>query len=189
MENQDEKASQTKESFPSYSDRDVSIMLCEYSALKEEQSGRITLRDTALYISIVVSLTGYGMYFNVDNDSKKFVLWVVPVTTAVLFWIYYTNDLFVGRIREYVVNLGEKLGLGGQAFGWETAHREGDNERLGRRILNTVALVCAFVAPTLAALVLLDPGAGQGRLWQAGFALVCILLALVVVGILRLSDL
>ncbi|MEL6371636.1 MAG: hypothetical protein AAFY84_01355 [Pseudomonadota bacterium] len=135
---------------PDTAEKSADVDLAEYSALKEEQIGRIALRDGALHVNIVVSLSLFA--FGVSEEQNRIIpLLLVPYSSLILFWIFYTNDTYVSRIRHYVEEvtrpaLKAKLQLP-DPLAWEAVHRRVSLGRVFRKTLTAVVLLLSFVGP------------------------------------------
>jgi hypothetical protein len=64
-------------------------LLAEYTALKNEQTQRIVVRDTVLYISITANTAIAAIYQQQQNQDTR-VLLAIPFVSTLLFWIYKT---------------------------------------------------------------------------------------------------
>ena len=135
------------------------VDLAEYSALKEEQIGRINLRDAALHINIIVSLSILGFVYT-DIQSRYLVLLFLPFSSLVLFGIYYQNDAYVSRIRMYVEQVLrpslQKMANAPDPLAWETLHRKLSVGRVFRKLLGAFMLIVAFVGPAVVGLLLVN---------------------------------
>ncbi len=79
------------------------IELFEYAALKQEQTARLALRETALYVNLAVllSLLAARVQAVVVLDDK--VMLMLPYLSGIMFWIYYNNDYYINGISAYIV--------------------------------------------------------------------------------------
>ena len=99
-------------------------LLAEYAALKNEQTQRIVVRDTVLYISITANTAIAAIYQQQQNPDPQILL-AIPFASTLLFWLYATNDNMITQIRRYIVsNIIPKLSPNGEKiesslFGWE----------------------------------------------------------------------
>lgn len=155
------------EKVPKFADKErgIQLLIAEYGALKEEQSSRITLRETALYINIVIFVS-FLAYVSDKLDTIGALPYVgLTYISLITFWIYYNNDLYVNKIGDHVVkNLtreAKKLvefdhtpeeaansALSEQVvFPWE-----GERQRTARsffnRTIKAFALFLSFLAPS-----------------------------------------
>lgn len=98
-------------------------LLAEYTALKNEQTQRIVVRDTVLYVSITANTAIAAIYQQQNQDSR--ILLAIPFVSTLLFWIYATNDSMITQIRRYIVtNIVQKLSGNDEnnangLFGWD----------------------------------------------------------------------
>jgi len=113
----------------------------EYSALKQEQTQRIALRDASIHINIVTSVTILG--FVVATDHVEDLLFSVPIVNFTLFWIYYINDHYIHAIRLY---LGGAERANKPAYKWETIYAPDGLGTLLRRLASVVVVSIAFFA-------------------------------------------
>ncbi len=154
-------------SLPEKSDIIRTADLAEYTALKSEQGTRITLRDSALHVNLLVSISILAFVFSVsDEDVSSAPLLILPFSSAVLFWIYYTNDIYVNLIRSYIVEyLGPQITSERRSdlretsnassdnhtkvpvFEWEGIHRRFGFGRATRKMFSVFASLIAFVLP------------------------------------------
>lgn len=92
-------------------------------ALKNEQTARIVLRDTALYVQLG---TIFGIYAAEGQAAANLELveWIRAVSTlvsAVMLSIYMSNDYYVSRIGRFICSESSS-----QEFQrWESYHRTG----------------------------------------------------------------
>ena len=77
-------------------------LLAEYAALKNEQTQRIVVRDTVLYISITANTAIAAIYQQQQNPDPQILL-AIPFASTLLFWLYATNDNMITQIRRYIV--------------------------------------------------------------------------------------
>jgi hypothetical protein len=78
-------------------------LLAEYTALKNEQTQRIVVRDTVLYVSITANTAIAAIYQQQQNQDPRILL-AIPFVSTLLFWIYATNDSMITQIRRYIVS-------------------------------------------------------------------------------------
>lgn len=145
-------------------DLDARIKLYEYSALKSEQAARIRLRETALYLNIVVTISIFAAYFQAVS-SKHSILLCIPNVSFVLFWIYRSNDAVITNIRKYIraeLDLGRQLSMGDKKgsdwFGWERYHRQLTVGRVVGKVVNLFVGSLSFLGPGILALVIVAGG-------------------------------
>ncbi|GGK24059.1 hypothetical protein GCM10011583_65010 [Streptomyces camponoticapitis] len=133
---------------------ELTLLLAEYSQIKDEQRARIGFRDNLLYVTIgaVTAVTAVAL-----QTSHPDLALALPVVCVVLGWTYLVNDEKISAIGRYIrTELASRLStLSGpaaaSAFGWETYHR-GDSRRASRKITQAVVDLTAFVAVPFAAL-------------------------------------
>jgi hypothetical protein len=139
--------------------------LREYEKLKEEQVGRIKVRDNLLYANLVA----VGVLAAKAMDQAE--LWLlVPWIGCILGWTYLMNKDQVLRIKQY---LGGRLapvvrdrGVGDDVFAWERVERG-----LPARVCQFFIEEVAFVAPGAASLFIFtysDPPAALPERWASG---------------------
>ena len=145
-------------------ERGIQLLIAEYAALKEEQSSRITLRETALYINIVIFVS-FLAYVSDKLDTIGALPYVgLTYISLITFWIYYNNDLYVNKIGDHVVkNLTREakrlieidrtpeqaihsVPSETVAFPWE-GERQKTARSFFNRVIKAFALFLSFLAP------------------------------------------
>lgn len=137
-----------------------SAHLYEYAALKSEQTTRMTLRETALYLNIIVTISIFAVYFQ-SEVGKQAILLCVPSVSLILFWIYRSNDAVVTIIRNYIkheLDVGRRDSSPNETkthwFGWETYHRRISIGRVLRKVVNLFVGSLSFLGPSAIALLI-----------------------------------
>jgi len=177
------------------------IELFEYSALKQEQSTRIALRETALYANLGIAATMLTIHFESTVVLASGVLLLAPLVSGVMFWIYYNNDYYVSAIGRYVTDYlaprllarfssaegAPKTSRPDLLFAWERAHKHHSPGWWARRAVARIVLLFSFLTAPAAALVYTFPKIPSGGVipWEWGVDL--LVSFLVLVGIFRLS--
>jgi hypothetical protein len=136
-------------------------LLAEYTALKNEQTQRIVVRDTVLYVSITANTAIAAIYQQQNRDVQ--ILLAIPFISTLLFWIYATNDSMITQIRRYiVVNIipkwsadGENSGSG--LFGWEYMRRRRTLSRFLSKLIRLLAVWSTFSGASIVALIATAP--------------------------------
>ena len=139
--------------------------LREYEKLKEEQVGRIRLRDNLFYANLVA----VGVLAAKAMDKPE--LWLlVPWVGCILGWTFLMNKDQVLRIKQYLAEtlapLVRDRGDCRDAFSWEQVER-GIPARVCQFFIEEVA----FVAPGAASLIIFthsDPPAALQEPWLFG---------------------
>ncbi|GGL17768.1 hypothetical protein [Mangrovihabitans endophyticus] len=125
---------------------ELSILLAEYGALKDEQQKRIDRRDHLVYgtlTAVAATLAAAG--------KLPAALLLLPVVTVVLGWTHLVTDLKVATAGRYLRDdLSVRLSAlaGAPVLGWETAHRA-DDRRRQRRGLQLAVDLATFPCPGL----------------------------------------
>lgn len=110
-------------------------------ALKGEQTARIVLRDTALYIFIGTIFGAYAAEGQAGSNSdlvqqiRAFSL----ALAALMFSIYLSNDYYVSRIGTFV----GKHPAAGKFSEWEAFHRKGVLYHL-QKLFRTLVIFLLF---------------------------------------------
>ncbi|MEV0958841.1 hypothetical protein AB0I97_23785 [Streptomyces sp. NPDC049951] len=134
---------------------ELTLLLAEYSQIKDEQRARIGFRDNLLYVTIgaVTAVTAVAL-----QTSHPDLALAIPAVCIVLGWTYLVNDEKISAIGRYIrTELASRLSMlsgpaAAPAFGWETYHRS-DSKRASRKITQAVIDLTAFVAIPFAALI------------------------------------
>jgi len=137
-------------------------LLAEYTALKNEQTQRIVVRDTVLYVSITANTAIAAIYQQQQNQDPRILL-AIPFVSTLLFWIYATNDSMITQIRRYIVsNIVQRFSDGGEEnainlFGWEYLRRRRTFVRLISKMIRLVAVWSTFSGASIVALIATAP--------------------------------
>ena len=137
-------------------------LLAEYAVLKNEQTQRITVRDTVLTMTILV-ITAIAAIYQQQQNPDPHILLIIPFASTLLFWVYAVNDNSVRQIRRYIAaNVVPKLSDGseteaGSLFGWESSRRRSAFVRLFSRIVRLFAVWATFSGASLAVLIATQP--------------------------------
>lgn len=109
-------------------------------ALKAEQSARIVLRDTTLYVHIASVIAIYAAEGQAGNNVELVhaIRAAATVLSAVIFSIYASNDFYVSSIARFASDHGAGL-----LQRWEREHRGGRRYRL-QKILRAAAVLIVF---------------------------------------------
>jgi hypothetical protein len=140
---------------PGVPELDRALLQSEYEKLKDEQGSRIQFRDNLVMAQL--GAVGAVVNFILSSAQEKPLLnygWlVIPWISSILGWYYFSNDVVISQIRDYVAERGRALGV----FGWETRRRS-DRLRPLRKFFQTLAELFAFAVPGIAALAaLIEP--------------------------------
>ena len=128
---------------------ELSILLAEYGALKDEQQKRIDRRDHLLY----GTLTALAATLAAAAKLPEALL-LLPAVTVILGWTHLVTDVKVATAGQYLRdNLSVRLGAlaGAPVLGWETAHRA-DGRRQQRKCLQLAVDLATFPGPGLVSL-------------------------------------
>jgi hypothetical protein len=137
-------------------------LLAEYTALKNEQTQRIVVRDTVLYISITANTAIAAIYQQQQTQDARILL-AIPFVSTLLFWIYATNDSMITQIRRYIVtNIIPKWSASGGnnesgLFGWEYLRRRRTLSRFLSKLIRLLAVWSTFSGASIAALIATAP--------------------------------
>jgi len=137
-------------------------LLAEYAALKNEQTQRIVVRDTVLYISITANTAIAAIYQQQQNPDPQILL-AIPFASTLLFWLYATNDNMVTQIRRYIVsNIIPKFSANGGKiesglFGWESLRRRRTLGRFFSKLIRLLAVWSTFSGASIVALIATAP--------------------------------
>ena len=158
-------------------DRFYTTIIAEYTALKNEQTQRIVLRDTCLYISVSAN-TAIAAVYTQQQQSINILLFI-PLASTLLFWIYATNELKVTHIRKYIQShiipcfseLDEKYKA--NLLGWEYLRRKQTFGRLVSKLCRLLVVWSSFSGASIVALYTTAPAApemmsGQHWPWLVG---------------------
>jgi len=150
-------------------------LMAEYSALKNEQTQRIVLRDTCLYISISANIAIAAVVAQQPNHPIQ-VLLFIPLASTLLFWLYATNDLMVTQIRKYIIgSIIPKLSQLDQKYqsnllGWEYLRRRRTIGRFVSKLCRLLAVWSTFSGASMIALWVNAPAihdVAQSWVWLA----------------------
>lgn len=128
---------------------ELSILLAEYGAIKDEQKARIDRRDHT-----VLGTLGALAAAAAAATKLPEVLLLLPVVTVVLGWTHLVTDVKVATAGRYLRDdLSVRLGAlaGAPVLGWETAHRA-DGRRRQRRGMQLAVDLATFPGLALASL-------------------------------------
>ena len=137
-------------------------LLAEYAALKNEQTQRIVVRDTVLYISITANTAIAAIYQQQQNPDPQILL-AIPFASTLLFWLYATNDNMITQIRRYIIaNIVQKFSDSGEInasnlFGWEYLRRRRTFVRVLSKIIRLLAVWSTFSGASIVALIATAP--------------------------------
>ncbi|MGO8779994.1 MAG: hypothetical protein ACLQKK_13945 [Rhodomicrobium sp.] len=158
------------------------LLIAEYTALKNEQTQRIVLRDTVLYVSIGANAAIAALYIQQKHPDPRILLFI-PFASTLLFWIYATNDGMITQIRQYIVsNIVSRLSETGKEyndslFGWEYLRRQRTARRLVSKLIRLLAVWFTFSIASIAALVQSVPSLqdiGHSWAWLAAAIFACL---------------
>lgn len=147
-------------------------LLAEYSALKAEQTARITLRDTTPYITIAAFGAVISTVFS-GSDKSYNILLGIPVFSFCMFILYINNDRIVTKLRVYfneILRSKVHLCIGKiseledscvpaqtfnveSVFFWENYHRSVDSGRSDRKLYHAVSLTVIYLITSIVAVV------------------------------------
>jgi hypothetical protein len=137
-------------------------LLAEYTALKNEQTQRIVVRDTVLYVSMTANTAIAAIYQQQQHHDPRILL-AIPFVSTLLFWIYATNDSMITQIRRYiVVNIIPKWSADGKnsgsgLFGWEYMRRRRTLSRFLSKLIRLLAVWSTFSGASIVALIATAP--------------------------------
>jgi hypothetical protein len=128
------------------------VVLAEYKALKDEQRGRMGVRDGLPYVALGAAIAALGVAARLGPS----VLLALPPAAVVLGWTFLANDQKVSEIGLYIRTelapyAAEHSPAGTLAFGWEAFHRTGQRRRTAK-ICQLLVDLAAFCVTGVAAL-------------------------------------
>jgi hypothetical protein len=131
------------------------LLRAEYEQLKQEQRGRIGVRDNLIYATLGSMAAVIAAALQAKGPANLLLL--LPPVTIVLGWTYLVNDEKVSAIGRYIrADLAPRLAAltadGAPVFGWESIHRTGPR-RTSRKTLQLAVDLGTFCVPALAAIV------------------------------------
>jgi hypothetical protein len=130
-------------------DAELSVLLAEYGALKDEQQKRIDRREHLVY----GTLTAVAATLAAASKIPEALL-LLPAVTVILGWTHLATDQKISAAGRYLrEELGVRLAarVGAPVLGWESAHR-GDGRRRQRKCLQLAVDVATFAGPALVSL-------------------------------------
>lgn len=128
---------------------ELTVLLAEYGALKDEQQKRIDRREYLVYATLAALVAGFAAAVKVPE-----ALLLLPAATIVLGWTHLVTDQKVSAAGRYLRDeLSSRLTarVGAPVLGWEHAHRS-DPRRRQRKRLQLVVDLATFVGSALVSL-------------------------------------
>lgn len=125
---------------------ELSVLLAEYGALKDEQQKRIDRRDHLVYGTLTALAATVAAAAKLPE-----ALLLLPAVSVILGWTHLVTDVKVATAGKYLRDdLSVRLGalVGAPVLGWETAHRA-DGRRRQRRGLQLAVDLATFPGPAL----------------------------------------
>jgi hypothetical protein len=125
---------------------ELTVLLAEYGALKDEQQKRIDRRDH----TVLGTLGAIAATLAAAAKLPEALL-LLPAVTLILGWTHLVTDVKVATAGQYLRDdLSVRLGalVGAPVLGWETAHRA-DGRRRQRRCLQLAVDMGTFPGPGL----------------------------------------
>ena len=142
-----------------------------YTALKAEQSSRISLRDN-YGLTYAASLA--TLFFGNHTTKNTAVLLVVPPVAFIGLHAYASNDQRVSAIRAFLRNnLPSSL-----ARDWEAGHHEPGLVASMRGILRLIVSMLLFAGPAIVSVVVVFTARSSTSIHFASVAITCISLLL-----------
>ena len=131
------------------------LLKAEYDQLKQEQRGRITVRDNLMYATLGSMALVVAAALQAKGHANLLLL--LPPVTVILGWTYLVNDEKISAIGRYVRDdLGPELEARtadkAPLFGWEKAHRTGPR-RTSRKAMQLGVDLGTFCVPAVAAIL------------------------------------
>ena len=163
--------------------------ISEYTALKLEQSNRILLREAALHINIVITITAFGMLSKGQNE--ELLPFIVPVVNLVIYWIYHNNDFYINRIRKYI----QTIAIKGEdveersAYPWEQRYKDKGFSRFTRKIASFAVVATVFFVPSGYYIWTRLPTPYPASIFEIVWCLIPIFYIVAIVGMVRQSSL
>ena len=137
-----------------------------FTALKNEQTARIVLRDTALYVFIG---TVFGIYAaegqaGANTNLVEIIRACSTAVSAIMFSIYLSNDYYVSRIGQFARSADNDFSS------WEDYHRKGALYVL-QKYFRSFLVVALFAGWTLyQAIPILEHGSFATRVMTIFFS-------------------
>jgi hypothetical protein len=107
-------------------------------ALKNEQTARIVLRDSALYVFIGAIFAFYAAEGQAGSNANL-IYWIhlaSSIIAAGMFSIYLSNDFYVSQISRFVASEKDP-----EFCKWEEFHRKGAGYTLQKHLRSLVVYV------------------------------------------------
>src|SRR5262249_4639551 len=134
---------------------DDGLAIAAYTALKAEQSSRISVRDNyALAYAASLATLFFGYY----STKNALILLAVPPVGFIGFHAYATNDERISAIRTF---LRDSLPPS-MARAWETTHHQPDMTASIRGLLRLVASLLLFGRPAIASTIIVFSQSSSG---------------------------
>lgn len=127
-------------------DAELTVLLAEYGALKDEQQKRIDRREHLVYGTLTAVAATLAA-----ADKIPEALLLLPAVTVILGWTHLATDQKISAAGRYLRDeLSARLGAlaGAPVLGWESTHR-GDARRRQRKCLQLAVDLATFPAPGL----------------------------------------
>jgi hypothetical protein len=117
--------------------------LVEYEKLKDEQTARITARDSLLNFNLVAlaALVTIG----VSLRSATVVLLFAPWISAIFGWAYVQHEQKITAIGRYIKDTN------GSVFNWESLNKQVVLDKRFHSAISLAMLMLAFAAPCFTA--------------------------------------
>jgi hypothetical protein len=159
----------------------LTVYICEYEKLKQEQIARIGFRDNLIYATLIALTTVVSVV--ADDSARIPVLLVLPLVCITLGWTYLVNDEKISAIGRYIrITFSDKVrelikSKDPLLFGWEMVHRS-DNRRGSRKIIQFFVDEFVFVLPGVIAVLIFWLNSNNLLLlrWIAGVELLFLLI-------------
>ena len=150
-----------------------------YTALKTEQSSRISLRDN-YGLTYAASLA--TLFFGYFTSKNAAVLLVVPPVAFIGLHAYATNDQRVSAIRAFLrSNLPSSL-----ARDWEAGHHEPSLVVNIRVILRLIVSMLLFAGPAIVSVIVIFTARSSAIIRFTSVAITCISLLLMILTYITL---
>lgn len=171
----------------------LDFLVAEYSALKQEQTTRIAIRETALYINLGLLATIFGLT-DPDFTSRAHIFDFLSMSSLVLFWIYFLNDSYVSRIRRYIIKTLDMDSLKAAIHDsdvkflstWEFDHHDSKLEKLSMKFFHLFIIAFSFFVPVIISIFW---GTAAGTLIGSSLlAVKMFVLVFIIYGIFVMTD-
>lgn len=123
--------------------------LVEYDRLKEEQLKRIESRDHMIYLTLVAVGSVFAYVFTNPTHYEAFL--ILPFFCIVMAWTYYSNDLKVSAIGDYIKDNIIPF-FKTEDLNWES-YRYDDSKRTFRKTIQLIIDILLFIGASFLSII------------------------------------